>query len=108
MKTVHLKHFYTTALLFLTLMLGMSGWGQTTIFSENMGTGATGDPTATVYTGFSNYGTLIFTGTSDIRNNTISDSYIGASGNNNALLTTSKIFEISIQPAIQTLYYLLE
>lgn len=76
-------------------MLGMSGWGQTTIFSENMGTGASGDPTATAYNGFSNYGSLIFTGTSDIRNNTPSTGYTGSSGNNNALLTTSKILEIS-------------
>lgn len=38
MKTFYLKHFYKTTLIVLTLLLGMSGWGQTeTIFSENMG-----------------------------------------------------------------------
>ena len=54
----------------LLMMTGGNAWAQTVIFSENMGTGASGNPSSTSYTGFENYGTLTFSGDADVRNNT--------------------------------------
>lgn len=71
-------------------------FGQTIIFSENMGTTLSGNPGPGVYTGFQNYGTLVFSGTGDLRNTLPSSGYAGASGNNNVLINAvNETFEIS-------------
>lgn len=81
---------------FLLVLHLANSWGQTTIFSENMGTGASGNPSVGTYIGFQNYGTQVFSGTGDVRNNTPSSGYTGASGGNNVFLTNSasKTFQI--------------
>lgn len=86
----------------LFLFLGITSWGQevTTVFSESMGTGASGNPTVSTYTGFQNHenndGSLIFTGTADVRSNTVSN-YTNASGGNNVFITNTvgRYFTIS-------------
>ncbi|MBU8883098.1 hypothetical protein KSK37_08390 [Kaistella sp. DKR-2] len=92
------KRFFMmkTALAFFMVLCSVWGWGQTTIFTETMGTGASGNPSATNYTGFANYSTLTFRGDADVRNNTAS-SYSGASGGNNVFITNTsgRYFTIS-------------
>lgn len=71
-----------------------NSWTQTTIFSENMGTGTAGT-TAIASTTFQNSG-YTFSGTSDTRNNTNSTGYTGASGVRNVFFTASgRNFEIA-------------
>ena len=75
---------------FLMALFSVWGWGQTvTIFSENMGTTLTGNPTPDNYLGFQNYGTYTFSGTGDMRNSSVSSGYTDASGGNNVMLNTS-------------------
>ncbi len=78
----------------------MNAQAQITIFSENMGTGATGNPTVAAYAGFQNSGgSITYTGTGDVRTTTPSN-YAGASGSNNVFLTTTngRNFQISNIP----------
>ncbi|MCX8523521.1 T9SS type A sorting domain-containing protein [Chryseobacterium formosus] len=85
---------------FLMALFSVWGWGQTTIFSESMGTSST-NPLVNNYQGFQNYGSLTFTGdpNTDVRaTGTLSSTsaYAGASGSNFVLLsTTSKYIQIS-------------
>lgn len=72
-------------LLFFSLVL-MNGWGQTTFFSENMGT-PTGT-TAIASNTFQN-SALTFSGSGDVRNTSVSSGYTGASGGGNVLLTNT-------------------
>lgn len=66
--------------------------------SENMGTGATGNPLVSAYAGFQNAGTWSYSGTADVRTShasTASD-YSGASGSNNVMVNaTGENFIIS-------------
>ncbi|KQT16048.1 hypothetical protein ASG31_13810 [Chryseobacterium sp. Leaf404] len=78
-----------TALAFLMALFSVWGWGQTTIFSENMGTTLTGNPSPSSYTGFQNYGNYVFSGTGDLRNTSASSGYTGASGSNHVMLNSS-------------------
>ncbi|WP_294307029.1 putative Ig domain-containing protein [uncultured Chryseobacterium sp.] len=71
---------------FLMALFSVWGWGQTTIFSENMGTSLTGTPSPGSYSGFQNSGTYTFSGTGDLRNTSNSAGYTGASGSNNVML----------------------
>ena len=57
--------------------------------SENIGTGATGNPSVATYTGYQNNGTWTFAGTADIRTTTPSATYSGASGGNNVFLAAA-------------------
>lgn len=87
--------------LFLTSTIA----GQTTIFSENMGTPA-GTTTVAANT-FQNSGTLTYTASAtgaDVRNTTVSSGYVGASGAGNVFITNAagSYFEIS---GINTLDY---
>lgn len=79
---------------------------QVTIFSENMGTsGAGGNPVITSFSSFQNSNcSYTYAGTGDVRNNTTSSGYTGASGSNNAFLDNglSKTLIIS---GINTLGY---
>lgn len=67
-----------------------------TIFNETMGTPAATTAAGT-YTGYSNYGTLSYTGSADVRNTTVSSGYTGASGGGNVFVTGTigTNFEIS-------------
>lgn len=77
------------ALALFMVLSSVCGWGQTTIFRETMGTGASGNPIATNYTGFSNYSTLTYRGDADVRN-TSPSSYSGASEGNNVFITDTR------------------
>lgn len=79
------KMFYA----FLMVLFSVWGWGQTTIFSENMGTSFTGNPSPGNYSGFQNSGTYTFSGTGDLRNTSVSSGYTGASGSNNVMMNSN-------------------
>lgn len=72
--------------LLLVLFVAFSGNGQTTIFSENMGNPA--GTTAIASNTFQNGAPIVFSGTGDVRNTTVSSGYSGASGGGNVFLTT--------------------
>lgn len=94
------------ALMLLALgTLGLSGqaWGQTTIFSENVGT-PSGTTLLGTYTGWQNNGTLTFGGTGDVRNNQNSTGYTGSSGGGNVFLTNNGSANFTIG-SINTLNY---
>lgn len=78
------------------ILISVYSFGQTTLFSENMGSPAS-ITAITSYTGFQNYGTLTYSGSGDVRSSSPSSGYTGASGNGNVFLTNaaSKNFEIS-------------
>jgi hypothetical protein len=80
-------------LLFLALLFSTLGWGQTTIFTENMYNGVggvAGDAIATHETNnrFNEDG-LTYSGTGDMRNTLASTGYAGASGTWNAYLNAA-------------------
>ena len=58
-------------LVVLLVLMGNYGWGQTTVFSENIGTSTAGT-TSIALTTFQNSSTLTFTGDADTRANTSS------------------------------------
>lgn len=53
---------------------------QTTIYSENMGTTASGNPGITAFTGWQNSSPISYSGTGDVRTTAPSTGYTGASG----------------------------
>ena len=71
--------------LLLLLVVGYSSFGQT-IYLENMGTSATGNPLITDYTGWQNGSPYVYTGTGDVRTSAASSGYGGASGSVNIFL----------------------
>jgi len=81
----------------LLLVVSFPSFGQT-IYSENMGTTASGNPFITAYTGFQNSSPIVYTGTGDMRTTTASTgAYVGASGSVNVFLsntTTAETFQI--------------
>ena len=92
----------------LTLILSIFtfiGFGQYTLFNENVGTTATGNPLVTVYTGWSTsltFGASIsavapLMSSADVRANPVSSLYTGASGGNNVFITNTigRNFQIS-------------
>ena len=74
-------------LLFLLVFIGLTNiHGQTTIFSENIGTGSgTQAITATTFQNAS----LTFTGTADTRTTSSSSGYTGSSGGKNVFITNT-------------------
>lgn len=88
---MNLKLHMTSKILYAFLMTLFSiwGWGQTTIFSENMGTSLAGTLSPGNYSGFQNSGTYTFSGTGDLRNTLVSSGYTGASGSNNVMLNNN-------------------
>ena len=64
------------------------------VFTETVGTPG-GNSTVAAYTGWSNNGSLIFTGSGDVRNNTFSD-YAGASAAGNVLLNSGMTADFQI------------
>ena len=75
-KYNNMKKLYT--LLFFILLT--AGYAQTTVFSENLATPPTGNPTATDYTGYQNGSPIVFTGNATIRTTSPSENYTAASG----------------------------
>lgn len=75
-----LKPFQKYLLAAFLLLSSVAVWGQTTIYSENMGTTATGNPLITAFTGWQNSAPILYTGTGDVRTTGASNGYTGASG----------------------------
>lgn len=88
MKKITFNNTLKPALLVLMLVLGFTSWGQVTLFSETMGTGATGNPTVTAYAGFQN-NSAMFLGNADVRTTSASSGYVGASAGNNVFLSAN-------------------
>jgi hypothetical protein len=65
-----------------------NGWGQTTIFTETIGTCCSTNTTAIASTTFDNSG-LTFSGSADTRTTTASSGYTGASGGRNVFFTNT-------------------
>lgn len=88
--------FLRTGLAALALFGALSSQAQTNIFpSETIGAGGNGTAIAS-FTGYTNNGTLTFTGTGDIRNTNASSGYTGATGGGNVLLNGSnETFQIA-------------
>lgn len=80
--------------MFFFLFESIQAIGQTTLFSENMGTPS--GTTVIASNSFQNSG-LTFTGSSDIRNTSVSSGYSGASGGGNVFITNTigKDFQIA-------------
>ncbi len=78
------------------MFVGFVSFGQTTIFSENMGGTSVLVTTAIASNTFQNLGVLTYGGTADVRATTVSNN-VGASGGNNVFVTNSigRFFEIS-------------
>lgn len=88
MRKITFNNTLKPALLVLMLVLGFTSWGQVTLFSETMGTGATGNPTVTAYAGFQN-NSAMFLGNADVRTTSASSGYVGASAGNNVFLSAN-------------------
>ena len=83
---------------FYSLLAVVALTATMTAQSENMGTGATGNPSVATYTGFQNNGTWTYSGTADVRtsNASAASDYTGASGSNNVMVNaTGETFIIS-------------
>lgn len=91
-------------IIILLLLLSFSGWGQTIVFSENMGS-PSGNTSISSNT-FQNTAPLVFSGDAEVRITGASSvgDYAAASGNGNIFFTstTDSFFEIS---GINTLSY---
>ena len=87
-----MKKFYS-----LLAVVAMTAAVNAQVFSENMGTGASGNPVVNVYTGFQGNGTYTYGGTADVRTTTPSSTYAGASGGNNVFFAAAggRTFSIS-------------
>jgi len=96
------------AILFALLLFSGQSWGQSTIFSENMGTPSGTTSIVTYSTGtapatFQNKGTYTYgnggqTNPADLRATSVSSTYTGASGNGNVYFTaTSGAYGFSIE-----------
>jgi hypothetical protein len=82
-----MKRRITISLIAATTLSLSIGWGQATIFSENMGS-----PSGTVAIAshtFQNDATLSYSGTADVRNTTPSTGYTGSSGGGNIFITNT-------------------
>lgn len=94
----------------LAIILPIVSFTQTTIFSENCGTGATSNPLVSTYTGFQNYGSLSFSGNADVRTTIPSNqiqspsTYSGASGSNNIFITSTLNTNVTISNISTTNY----
>lgn len=86
MKTA-LFSSYKSLLAILFFFISALGWGQITIFSENMGSPS--GTTAIASNTFQNSSPITFSGTADVRNTAVSSGYSGASGNGNVFFTSA-------------------
>ncbi|AYN00193.1 T9SS type A sorting domain-containing protein [Chryseobacterium sp. 3008163] len=75
--------------LFSAVALAATVAAQTTVYSENMGTGASGNPTVTAFTGWQNASPISYVGTADVRTTTASTGYANASGGNNVFFAAA-------------------
>lgn len=77
------------ALSLITFLTHLSAWGQTTIFSENMGTSAS-STTPIASNTFQNSGCpYSFSGSGDVRQTSASSGYTGSSGSDNVFFTST-------------------
>lgn len=96
-----LRTLRSMMLLLVMTLLTQVGWGQSTIFSENMGT--PGGTTSIASNTFQNNGTLTYsngaqTNSADVRTSSASSGYTGSSGNGNVFFTsTSGAYGFSIE-----------
>jgi hypothetical protein len=97
--------FHALAICAALMTFATTGWGQTTIFSENMGTPSTTTATSS-YTGFQNFGvgSITFSGTSDVRTSTASSGYTGVSGNGNVYIANTAGNSLIISGIVTTGY----
>lgn len=78
----------------LLLVVSYASFGQT-IYTENIGTTATGNPIITAYTGWQNSTPIVYTGTADVRTSLVSSGYSGASGGCNIFINAiDEFFQI--------------
>jgi hypothetical protein len=78
----------------LLLVVSYASFGQT-IYSENIGTTAAGNPVITAYTGWQNSAPIVYTGTADVRTSLASSGYSGASGSCNIFINAiDEFFQI--------------
>ncbi|NPA09722.1 MAG: T9SS type A sorting domain-containing protein [Chlorobi bacterium] len=66
--------------LFAAVLFAITASAQTTIYTENMGTTASGNPLVTAFTGWQNTTPIAYSGTADVRTTGASTGYTGASG----------------------------
>ncbi len=85
---IPLPKSYFRFLIVALLFVGQFAIGQTTVFSENMGT-STASTTTIPSTTFQNNGTLTYSGTADTRTSIASSGYAGASGVRNVFITNT-------------------
>ena len=88
--------------LFAAVIFAVSVNAQITIYSENMGTTATGNPSVSVFTGWQNTSPITYSGTADVRTTSVSD-YSGASAVNNVMVNA--VGETFIISGINTSLY---
>ncbi|GAB2835347.1 T9SS type A sorting domain-containing protein [Ferruginibacter profundus] len=97
------------ALVCYCISLGLNGFSQTTIFSENIGTPA-GTTSIAAYAGWQNNGVLTFsnggaTNPADVRITSVSGTYTGASAGGNVFFTsTSGNYGFSIESINAAIY----
>ena len=78
----------------LLLVVSAVTFGQT-IYTENIGTTAAGNPVITAYTGWQNSTPIVYTGTADVRTTSVSSGYSGASGSCNIFINAvDEFFQI--------------
>jgi len=78
----------------LLLVVSAVTFGQT-IYTENIGTTAAGNPVVTAYTGWQNSTPIVYTGTADVRTTSVSSGYSGASGSCNIFINAvDEFFQI--------------
>jgi hypothetical protein len=78
----------------LLLVVSYASFGQT-IYTENIGTTAAGNPVITAYTGWQNSTPIVYTGTADVRTSLVSSGYSGASGSCNIFINAvDEFFQI--------------
>lgn len=83
--------------LFAVVALAATVVAQTTVYSENMGTSASGNPVITAFSGWQNTTPISYTGTADVRTTSASTGYANASAGANVFFAAAgtRFFTIS-------------
>lgn len=85
-----MKKIYSLLLLVVSAM----SFGQT-VYTENVGTTATGNPLVSAYTGWQATSPIVYSGTADVRTTLVSSGYTGASGSCNVFINAvDEFFQI--------------
>lgn len=75
--------------LFAAVIFAATVSAQTTVYSENMGTSSTGNPSVTAFSGWQNPSPITYVGTADVRTTSASAGYASASGGNNVFFAAA-------------------